>query len=175
MLILPDYLQAYMIEAATSPVIPRHNWYFDAPAMDFMLKPILFLEETLGEAVLARINGYEFLIPSAWHILVVDEETRLVDTVPIKKSVKFQAFLMHPGTSSFEASEIVLIDLNPMAKCTHTSIPKGCMLCHPVGPVTPKGDSGRPPARSLPIWSCLIGPQDLHKHLNDVTAKELLI
>ena len=101
MLILPEYLQPYLIETASSPVIPRHNWYFDAAALDFMLKPILFLEETLGEAVLARINEYEFLIPSHWHVLVVDEETRLIDTVPIKKSVKFQVFLMNPSSSSF--------------------------------------------------------------------------
>ena len=175
MLILPEYLQPYMIESANSPIIPRHNWYFDALQMDFMLKPIHFLEETLGEAVAARINGYEFLIPSHWHVLVVDEDTWLVDTVPIKKAVKFQAYLMHPASSSFEMSDIVLIDQQPYSKCVHTSIPKGSMLCHPVGPITGPQDFGKPPSRELPVWSCMIGPQDLHKHLNNVRAKELLI
>lgn len=175
MLILPDYLGAYMIESTSSPIIPQHSWCFDAAALDFMLKPILLLEETEGEAVLTRINNFEFYVPESWHILVVDEDTRLIDTVPIKKAVKFQAFLMNPTVSTFETSKIVLLDLVPMARLTHVSIPKGCMTCHPVGPITSKSARGLPPARNLPIWSCLIGPQDLHKYLNDVTAKELLV
>ena len=83
MLILPDYSHAYMIESASSPIVPKYSWQFDAPMQDFMLKKIMTLEETYGTTVRVRINNFDFNIPSSWNILAVDDEALYVDTIPI--------------------------------------------------------------------------------------------
>ena len=56
MQILPDYGFAYIIDEVTGPVVPKHAWYYDAVHNDFMLKPIMMLEETTGPTVLVRIK-----------------------------------------------------------------------------------------------------------------------
>jgi len=129
------------------------------------------LEETIGPTVVARINGFTFDIPASWNLLVVDEETRLVDTVQITQcsSSNYHAFLMHPDVSRYVLSPIVLVDLVMKKSCVHVMIPKMHMMLHPVGPIKDdlKGTSLS--------YSCLLTPQDLGKHMMGMTAMEVLI
>ena len=73
---------------------------------------------------------------------------------------------MHPRLNRFEAGTVQLLDLNYDGVVVHLSIPRHTMVCHPVGPTTNSKD--------LPM-NILIGPQDIGKHMVNMSAQELLI
>jgi hypothetical protein len=168
MQILPDYGFAYSIDDVSSPVIPKHAWFYDVQVNDFLLKPIHMLEETSGPTVTARINGTVLSVPASWYILIVDDDTRTVDTVPISQcaSSAFKAYMMHPRLNRYEAVEVELMDLDYAGVVVHLTIPRLTMVCHPVGPTAVSKD--------LPM-SILVGPQDLGKHMVNMSAQELLL
>lgn len=171
MVILPEYNFPYLIDSVTGPVVPKLCWFYDAELNDFLLRPIRLLEETTGPTVKVKINGFSFLVPASWNLLVVDRDTKTVDTVQITQcsSSGFHAFLMHPEDSSYELSPVILEDLFMKESCIHVMIPRMHMLVHPVGPIKNmmKGTEK--------VYSCLLTPQDLGKHMLDMTAMELLM
>lgn len=172
MLILPDYNFPYVIDNVSGPVVPKYNWFYDVDSNDFLLKPIRFLEETIGSTVVVKINGFTFNIPASWNLLVVDEDTKLVDTVPIVQcsSNNYKAFMMHPDTNDYHMSSVDLIDLLPKESCVHVMIPRMCMMLHPVGPLE------NPPSKRAELsYSVLLAPQDLGKHMTGLTAMEILL
>ena len=133
-----------------------------------MLKPIIMLEETIGPTVKVRINAFDFFVPASWYILVADEDTKQVDTVPITQcsSSSFKAFMMHPQLNRYELSSIQLLDLDLQGVVVHLLIPRMTMICHPVGPTTSSKD----------LSMCvLIGAQDIGRHMGDKYAQELLM
>ena len=167
MLFLADYGFPFIIDSVTGPVVPKHCWYYDAELNDFLLRPIRLLEETTGATVTVEINKFTFKVPASWNLLVVDEETKLVDTVQISNctSSNYLAFLVYPdGKSTYDLSPVILKDLSMKEACVHVMIPRMHALLHPVGP-QPNG--------TKPL-SCLLSPQDLGKHMIGMTAMELL-
>jgi hypothetical protein len=172
MLLLQDNGHPYLIDSVTAPVAPKHCWFYDSEQNDYMLKAIRLLEETTGPTVRIRVNKMEFNVPASWNMMVVDDETRLVDTVPITmcSSSNYKAYLMHPDHGEYGLSSIQLLDLYPKEACVHVTIPRGSMLLHPVG--TYKGEGQRGAELS---FSCLLSPQDLGKHLHGVTAIDISV
>lgn len=168
MLFLADYCHPFMLESVSGPVVPKHAWFYDVQVNDFILKPIMMLEETTGQTVRMRVNSFDFDVPASWFILVVDDDTKQVDTVSVTQcgSSTFKAFMMHPQLNRYELSPIQLLDLEPDGSVVHLLIPRQTLLCHPVGPSTSSGDLS---------LSCLIGPQDVGRHMGDLSAQELLI
>lgn len=176
MLILPEYNHPYLIDDVSGPVVPRHNWVYDVSLNDFMLKPIRLLEETTGPTVKVQINGFEFNVPASWNILVVDEETKMVDTVQITQcsSSGYQAFLIHPDNHDYHVSPIVLLDLSMKDSCVHPMIPRMGMMLHPVGQI-PATQYSRSNNRSELSYCCMLSPQDLGKHMHGMTAMEVVL
>lgn len=167
MQILPDYGFAYNVDDVSSVIRPRHAWFYDVQVNDFLLKPILMLEETTGPTVTASINGTVVSVPASWYILIVDEETKTVDTVQIERaSGAFRAYMMHPRLNRYESVDVQLLDLNFNGTVVHLTIPRLTMICHPVGTTANSKD--------LPM-SVLIGPQDIGKHMLNMSAQELLL
>lgn len=168
MLILPDYGHSYAIDDVSSVVIPKHAWFYDVQVNDFLLRPIHMLEETCGPTVVARINGTLVSVPASWYILIVDEETKTVDTVLVTQcaSSAFKAYMMHPRLNRYESVNVELLDLDYKGVVVHLTIPRLTMICHPVGVTTNSKD--------LPMC-ILIGPQDIGKHMVNMSAQELLI
>lgn len=175
MLILPDYGYPYIIDDVNGPVVPKYNWFYDAGLNDFMIKPIRLLEETTGPTIRCRINGFDFNIPASWNILVVDEDTKIVDTVQISQcsSSNYSAFLMHPDIHDYQTSPIVLLDLFMKESCTHVTIPKMNMILHPVGPVN-RTSYHRSHNDDL-SYSCLLSPQDIGKYMHNMSAMEIVL
>jgi hypothetical protein len=168
MQILPEYCYPYLIDSVSGPIVPKHAWFYDVTHNDFMLKPIVMLEETTGPTVTVLINGLTFTMPASWNILIVDEETKAVDTVVITQcsSSAFRAFMMHPQLNRYELAPIQLIDLDPQGVCVHLSIPRQSMILHPTGPTKISRDFS---------MCCLIGPQDIGKLMENMSAQELLM
>ena len=167
MLVITEYNHPYSISDLTAPIVPKFNWIFSTELMDFSLSPIMYLEETTGAALKIMINKYAFEIPASWNILVVDEETMMIDTIPIAdcSTKSYKAFLFCPTSMNLFLDDIKFIDLVPHVSLCHTSIPKNSMICHPVGPNDQKESEQ---------LSCLLGPYDLWRLLQNVSAKELL-
>lgn len=166
MQILPDYNHSYHIGSVSEPIIPRYAWYYDALLNDFMLRPLLMLEETTGPTITAEINGEILKVPANWYILMVDDDTKMIDTLPINRAAGsgYKAFMMHPSLSRYELADVKLLDLTQDA-VVHLLISKQQLVCHPVG--TTKS------SKSLPMC-ILIGPQDVGRHMGDLTAIDLL-
>lgn len=166
--ILPDYGYTYAIDDVSSLVIPKHAWFYDVQLNDFLLRPIHMLEETSGPTVTAKINDTVINVPASWYMLIVDDETKTVDTVQITQCANsaFKAYLMHPRLNRYEAAEVQLLDLDYNGVVVHLTIPRLSMICHPVGSTINSKD--------LPM-SILIGPQDIGKHMVNMSAQELLI
>lgn len=170
MQVLPDYNKPYIIESISSPIVIRHCWMFSAPACDFMLEPIKYLEETSSPMLKVRVNNTEFWVPADWNILVTDRETFQLDTVPIEScaSVKHEAFAFVADELKLRTLDIMVLDYQAQAGCVvHPMISKGMALVHPVGPAGAR--LGGSPVQ----LSIIIGPHDLHKHLNGKTVGDL--
>lgn len=170
MLTFPEYCFPYLIDSVTGPVVPKFSWFYDAKLNDILMRPIRLLEETIGPTVLVRINGFTFNVPASWYLLVVDEETKLVDTVQITQcsSSGYSAFMVHPTEGKYSTSPIMLLDLFMKESCVHVMIPKMHMMLHPVGPVTDRRNDEK-------IYSVLLSPQDVGKNMDNMTAMELLM
>jgi hypothetical protein len=170
MLVLPDYCFPYIIDNVNGPVVPKYCWFYDAELNDFLLRPILLLEETRGWTVKLSINGLTFMVPASWNLLVVDVETKIIDTVQVAKcnSNSYQAFLMSPEEGNYRMAPIVLLDLFKDEACVHVMIPRMHMLVHPVGTILNNRQVEK-------VFSCLLSPQDIGKNMYDMTAMELLV
>jgi hypothetical protein len=168
MQVLPEFNKPYILESLTSPIVIKHCWMFNAPACDFWLEPIKYLEETTGPVLKVRINNTEFWVPSDWNILVTDRDTCQLDTVPIQScaSVRHEAFAFVSDELKLRTLEVMVLDYNSEAtSVVHPMINKGMALVHPVGPAY---GGGRPVQLSV-----IIGPHDLHKHLNGKIVGDL--
>lgn len=162
MLVLPEYNRPYILDSLTAPVVIKHNWMFNGPMCDFVLSPILYLEETSGPAVKVRINNSEFWIPESWKILVTDTETYQLDTVNISScaNIQHQAFAFVADELKLKILDISVIDHIDNMSVVHPMINKGMSLVHPVGPELQFGKNGK----QLQL-SVIIGPHDLYKFL----------
>ena len=175
MIICPEYGFPYLLDNVSGPVVPKFSWFYDVIQNDFMLKPIRLLEETIGATVTVKINDFTFDVPASWNLLVVDEETKIVDTVPITQcsSANYMALLMHPDTHDYHLSKVILMDLKMKDACVHTMIPRMHMMLHPVGPI-PVSSSIRVAKNDL-SYCCLLSPQDVGKHMDNLTAMEIVL
>ena len=166
---LTDYNSSYIISNVISPVVPKFNWIFSGELQDFKLERITYLEETTGTAIEVMINKFRFLVPATWHIMICDDETSIVDSIPIANcsTSDFDALLMCPTSSTPVRDKIRVLDLHLNESLSHISVAKGTMLCHPVGPITD--------VRPNDIYSCMIGPYDIHKYISDISTTSLFI
>jgi len=174
MIILPEYNFPYILDNVSGPVIPKFSWFYDVSLNDFVLRPINLLEETQGATVRVRINDFEFNVPASWNLLIVDEETKMVDTIPITQcaSSSYNAMLMHPETHDYYMSPIVLLDLMVQETCTYVMIPRLHMMLAPCGTISAPNMSRKKADLS---YCCLLSPQDLGKHLHNMTAMEIIL
>jgi len=165
MQILPDYSYPYSINDISGVVIPRYNWFYDVSLNDFVLRQIHMIEETTGLTVRVKINKTEFLVPDSWNIFVVDDETKLIDTVPVKQCGSLRALIMHPLRHDYHLSKISLIDLIPHESCVHVMIPRHTMMLTPVGKVNSKTDYE---------YCCLLSPHDIGRYLIGITINDVM-
>lgn len=176
MQVLPDYGHPYLVDDVSGPVVPKFSWFYDVSLNDFVLRPINLLEETQGPTVKVRINNFEFNVPASWNLLIVDEETKMVDTVPITQcsSSSYSALLMHPETHDYHVSSVVLVDLMLKETCTYVMIPRMHMMLHPCGKLSASNFSRNSKKVDLD-YCCLLTPQDLGKYMNEMTAMEIIL
>ena len=170
MQILTDYHRPYLIDSLTSPVVVKYNWIFQAQQIDFMLSPIVYLEETTGAVIKVRINNTEFWVPANWNILVTDRDTYQIDTVGIQScaSTKHLAYSFSPDEMKLRTLDIMVIDYADNMSLVHPMINKCTALVHPVGPALASVNG-----KSIQL-SVVIGPHDLYKFLENKLVGDIL-
>jgi hypothetical protein len=168
MLCLPDYNKPYIIDSLHNSIAIKHHWVFNAQICDFVLAPIMYLEETSGAAVKVRINNSEFWIPATWNILVTDRETYQIDTVCIQQcaTTSHIAFNFSPDEMKLRTLDVMVLDYVDNMALVHPMINKAQALVHPVGP-SPKG-IGKEYQLNV-----VIGPHDLYKHLQNKVVGDI--
>jgi hypothetical protein len=174
--VLPEYGHPYIVDNVSGPVVPKFSWFYDVGLNDFVLRPINLLEETQGPSVRVRINNFDFNVPVSWNLMIMDEETKMVDTVPITQcaSSNYLALLMHPETHDYHTSPVTLLDLIVKDTCTYVMIPRMHMMLHPVGQLSASNFSRNSKKVDL-SYCCLLSPQDLGKYMNNMTAMEVIL
>jgi len=166
-LILPDHNRPYYIGHVNQPIVPQYFWNLSGSMLDFTLNPLVYLEEYQGPTILIEINGFRFSVPSGWHILIVDTETKLIDTIPVSQcsTSPYLAMIVSSISSKYMELPIKVVDFKPDELVVYPMISKGCMMFCPVGEEDSDPEN---------IVSVLIGPYDLYdKYLENVSAKEL--
>lgn len=170
MMIFTDYNKPYIIETLTGPIVPSHYWVFSGEMVDFTLSPISYLEETTGPVIEFMIEGFTFFLPTSWHIMIMDEETCQIDTVPVSSCARsnYTAFLFSPNDTKIRMGEIRVVDYHKNMPLAHPMMEKGTMLCYPIGPEkSNKGEDN--------ILCINAGPYDLTaKFLGACTAADIL-
>lgn len=170
MQILTDYSRALIIDSLENPMVTTYHWILSGHIKDFMLEQIQYLEETKGPGVEIMIEGLSFIVPASWNILVVDDETSTLDTIPIPDcaTTNHKALLMSSVDFRIRKAPIKFVEFHEFSKCIHPSVAKGTMFCHPIGPEL-RND------KVENILSVMIGPYDLYsKYLKGIAAAELM-
>ena len=162
--ILPDYGFPFYLDDLDSNLESRHAWFYDAAQNDIMLKPINMIEETSGSMIVLEINGSTMTIPSNWHIMIIDPETKIVDTISVLNGASgHHALLLHPYSNTYRYAPI-----NPKSliqgSCAHLSFPKNNMAMVPIGQLNDKNHAA----------CCLVCPNDIGTVLGDLSVQEIL-
>jgi hypothetical protein len=168
MLFLSDLNKPHIVDSLNQPMVVKHHWVFSAHMLDFKLANISYLEESTGPAIRLKINDFSFLVPATWNILVIDDDTYQVDTIPVTScsNAKYHAFVMCPTDSKMRILEVSVDDFEPKASLVHPQIQRATGICHPIGTVQERGKA---------VDACVvIGPFDLHKWLNGKSVGDIL-
>lgn len=170
MQLLTDYNRPFILDNLTTPMVIKYNWVFTGVDTDFKLSPISYLEETTGAALKLQINGARFWVPATWHILIADSDTCQVDTINVAAcaNTNYTAYSFCPDETKMRVLDISVVGYVNNIALVHPMISKGSMLVHPVGPFTTYN------RQSELQLSVVIGPHDLHKHLNGKTVGDIM-
>lgn len=168
MLFLSDLNKPFIVDSLSQPMVVTHHWVFSAHMLDFKISNISYLEESSGPAIKLRINGFSFFVPATWNILIADDDTYQVDTIPVTScaNAKYHAFAMSPTDSKLRMMEVTIEDFEPKMHLVHPMIQRATAICHPIGTVKDRQTENEVCA--------IIGPFDLHKWLNGKSVGDLM-
>lgn len=161
MLIFDENSQPVIIDSIYSPTPTEHKWVLDLSIMDYTLVPLMMLEEIICPSIQLRIQGFEFVLPANWNILVYDKDTSQLDVVEVSDAAgkEFTALLYGPHKLYPTPGTITVTNYFIEYKNVGPSLNKHQMLCHPVGPNE---------------W-CSVGPSDsFNKYLKETTIGDLM-
>lgn len=161
MLILDNNNDALILDSIFTPTIADHMWVLDLQMLDFTLSPLLILEEIVGKSIQLMINGFEFVLPATWNILVCDHESMQLDVVPVEKVAgrEFHAVLYGPDHALIDTAIIRTTNYFPTYHIVGPSLNKHQMLCHPVAPMT---------------WVCIAPSDTYNKYLKNLVTGDLI-
>jgi hypothetical protein len=161
MLIFDSESQPIIINSLSGPMVSSHMWVLDLNLLDFTLAPILMLEEVVCPSVEVLINGFQFILPASWFVMVYDKETAQLDVVALADAAgkQFTALMYGPKMSAIAPATITVTNYFSEHKNTGPGLNKQQMLCHPVGPNE---------------W-IVISPSDCYnKYLKDIIVGDLI-
>lgn len=162
MLIFDDELKPLLLENKDDPIPSALFWVLDMDVdgndeqdayIDFMFKPIGFIEEYHSKCITFDVGGQRITLPSHWNILLADEETSAVDLVSISdiKGRELDVYVFSFNQLTPKIKTLKTINAHNYEKFCHPIIPKNSLLVHPI-----YKDEG-----------VIITPKHLHKRFNN--------
>jgi len=150
------------LESIDVPTRSEYYWCLDLKKMDFMLRPIVTLEEIETPALMLSILGYIVTIPTSWNCLIYCKETMQLDVAEAHELTKghFSAAVYDLRKECVlpDVGNISALDYIPNTKIVTPTLKKCTMLCHPLG---------------LHHWCCF-SPTDYYtKYLQDKVIGDL--
>ena len=136
MLIFDENMQPIILESIYSPTITDCFWVLDLNLLDYKLTALTILEQIDAPTFVVQIEGFKFPLPANWNILVVDEESMILDVVELSEVAgrSFKAMVYGNTMSMARVSEITVTDYYPSFPNIGPALNKHQMLCHPVSP-----------------------------------------
>jgi hypothetical protein len=161
MLIFDENTNPVIIDSIHSPIQTDHLWVLDLSIMDYTLAPLVMLEEVICPSMQIQIQGFEFVLPANWNILVYDSDTSQLDVIELSQTAgrEFTALVYGPAKPYPTPSTIVVTNYFIEYKNIGPSLNKHQMLCHAI---------------DKDAW-CSVGPSDnFNKYLKDKTIGDLM-
>lgn len=160
MLIFNENYQTIILDSIHTPILSDYFWCMDTDDKDFMLSPLLVLEEITAPTFTLNIGGFSFDVPASWNALIYDAETMQVDSIELANAAgkDFTAFIYGPLENHHSGQLIKIIGYKPVSKNITPLLNKHQMLCHPISPKR---------------WIC-ITPHDVQKHLKNMYVGNIL-
>jgi hypothetical protein len=161
MLIFDGDSQPIILDNIHGPTVSEHLWVLDLNALDFMLAPLMMLEEVVCPSMTLMIRGFQFTLPANWNILVYDRDTAQLDVVQLAEAAgrQFTAFSYGPSKSYPTPEIITVTNYHVEYRNVGPSLNKHQMLCHPVGPEE---------------WVCVSPSDTYNKYLKDIIVGDLI-
>lgn len=161
MLIFDETNSPIILDNINGPTMASYIWTLDLTLMDYTLTPIIMLEEIVCPSMQICVNGFDFILPAFWNILVYDQDTAQLDVVELAETAgrEFTALVYGPQTKRPIPSIIKVTNYFVEYSNVGPSLNKHQMLCHPIGPTE---------------WVS-VGPSDcFNKYLRDTVIGDLI-
>ncbi len=136
MLLFDDQTNPVIIDSIHTPTTCDHMWVLDLTMLDYTLAPLNVFEEIICDSLQVCINGFEFVVPAMWNILVFDRDTSQLDVIEIRRAIgrEFTALVYGTNMMTVQPATISVTNLLPDFKNVAPALNKHQMLCHPIGP-----------------------------------------
>lgn len=161
MLIFDKHDQPIILESIYSPTVTDCFWVLDLNLLDFKLTPLSIIEQIDAPSFIVSIEGFEFPLPASWNILVVDEDSMVLDVIELAEAAgrSFRAMIYGPNMSMVKTAEISVKQYFPSYPNVGPVLNKHQMLCHPINPGS---------------WVCVSSGDTYNKYLKDKVVGDLI-
>ena len=134
MIVFDNNNEAVIIESIYTPTNVDHIWVLDLDMMDFTLTQLMVLEEVISPSIELMIQGFKFVLPANWNIMVTDEETMQLDVVEVSELAgkEFKALVYGPNLPLATMEVIRITNYHPNYRNVGPSLNKHQLLCHPI-------------------------------------------
>ena len=134
MLIFQESEGITLIDTIKPTLVEDYFWVLDLDQTDFTLAPLNEIEAITGPSVELLIDGFTFVVPASWNVLICDPETSQLDISDVGSVLgkSFHAFVYGFTTPIVELHKIEAVDYVPMHTSFSPSLNKHHMLCHPI-------------------------------------------
>ena len=160
MLIFDENVQPIILESIYAPTVTDCFWVLDLALLDFKLTPLLIMEQIDAPTFLVSVEGFDFPLPASWNILVVDEDSMVLDVIELAEAAgrSFRAMVYGPNMAMVRTAEISVKQYFPSFPNVGPALNKHQMLCHPVSPGA---------------WVCVSSSDTYNKYLKDKVVGDL--
>ena len=161
MLIFDENVQPIILESIYAPTVTDSFWVLDLNILDFKLAPLNIFEQIDVPSFMVSIQGFDFPLPTNWNILVVDDDSMILDVIQIQEAAgrSYKAFMYGPNMAMVKTPEIFVKQYFPTYPNVGPALNKHQMLCHPVAPGS---------------WVCISGSDTYNKYLKDKVIGDLI-
>lgn len=134
MLIFQESEEITLIDTIKPTLVEDYFWVLDLDQKDFTLAPLNVIEAITAPSVELLIDGFTFVVPATWNILICDPETSQLDISDVGSVLgkSFHSFVYGFNLPIVELHKIEAVGYVPSHTSFSPSLNKHHMLCHPI-------------------------------------------